>query len=183
MPKFRNWLPMWDVQVLWKLAFLSNLCPCSLVYPVIQLLFKSSHSLLNVFAKFKPIFPAGVNHSCSIIPAEKLSKEVSQIFIETSDSGCLLAEARTSVGHGRVSPAGNLVLCLAPPSQSLILYLSGPCLSLCQLPNIIRPKRKRGQCVFLSSTFSSISTSSKIMPGSCKHKQSLIAAKKIRPLR
>lgn len=148
-----------------------------------QLLFKSSHSLLNAFAKFKPILPAGVNHSCSIIPAEKLSEEVSQIFVETSDSGCLLAGARTGVGHGRVSPAGNPVLCLAPPSQRLILYLSAPRLSLCQLPNIIRPKRKRGGYIILSSTFSSISTLSKIMPGSYKHKKSLIAVKNIRPLR
>lgn len=157
MPKFRNWLPMWDVPVPRKPASPSNLCPCSLVYPVIWLLFKSSHSLLNVFAKFK-CSPAGVNHSCSILPAEKLSKEVSQIFIETSDSGCLLAGARASVGHGRVSPTGNLVLCLAPPSQWLILYLSAPRLPLCQLPTITRPKRKRGGCVFLSRTFSSIST-------------------------
>lgn len=94
---------MWDAQVTWKPASPSDLCSCILVYPVIQLLFKSSHSLFNVFAKFKPILPAGVNHSCSIIPAEKLSKDVSQIFIETSDSGCLLAGARSGVGHRGVS--------------------------------------------------------------------------------
>lgn len=146
---------------------------------MIQLLFKSSHSFLNVFAKFKPILPAGVNHSCSTIPAEKLSK-VSQVFI---DSGRLLEGARTSVDHGRISLAKNPVICLAPPSQQLILYHLTPRLSLCQLSNIIRPKRKKGGCVFLNSTFSSISTSSKIMPGSYKHKQSLIAVKKIRPLR
>ena len=181
MPKFWNWLPTWDVQVLWKLASSSNLCLCSSVYPVIRLLFKSSPSLLNVFARFKSSLPAGVNHSCSIIPAEKLPKEVSQIFIETSGSGCLLAGARASVGYGRDSPSGDPVLCLAPPSQWPILYPSAPRLPLCQLPNITWPKRKRERCVFLSSTFSSISASSKIMPGSHKHKQSLIAVKKIDP--
>lgn len=102
-PKFRNWLLMWDVQVLWQPHLLSNLCPHSLVHPVIQLLFKSSHSLLNVFAKFKPVPPAGVNHSCSNIPAEKLSKEVSQITTETSGSG-FVGRSQDWRGHGHSHP-------------------------------------------------------------------------------
>lgn len=150
MPKFRNWLAMWDVPVLRKPASQPNLHPYSLVYPVIQLFFKSSHSLLNVFAKFKPSLPAGVNHLCSMIPAEKVSKEVSQIFLETSGSGCLLAGARASVGHGRVSPAGNPVLCLAALSQRLILYLSA---SRLPLPTAkCHPARNRAMCFFKKRT-------------------------------
>lgn len=170
MPKFRNWLAMWEVQVLWEPHLLSNFCSHSLAYPVIQLLFRSAHSLLNVFAKFKPILPAGVNHSCPIIPAEKLSKEVLQISTGASGSGCWLAGAKR----------GWKCVCALPHSHA----------ASASLPTAKHPPAKEknsGMCLVLQAvkpfTFSSISTSSKIMPGSCKHKKSLIAVKKIRPLR
>lgn len=169
VPKFRNWLPTWDVQVLWEPHLPSNLCPHSLVHPVIQLLFKSSHSLLNVFAKFKPILPAGVNHSCSIIPAEKLSKEVSQIPTEASGSGFLLAGARTGVA----TVTATHPLSSSPTPVPLPTAKHHPARG-----------KKRGMCsVFQAVHLAVFPASSKIMPGSCKHKKSLIAVKKIRPLR
>lgn len=170
---------MWDVQVQWEPHLLSNLCPHNSVCPVIQLLFKSSRSLLNAFAKFKPVLPAGVNHSCSIMPAEKLSREVSQISTGASGSGCLLAGARTRWGF-------QLGIWAVPhPTATATHPLSSSPVSVSLPTAKHHPEREKEWDVFgfLSSTFSSISASSKIMPGSCKHKKSLIAVKKIRPLR
>lgn len=132
MPKFSNQLPTWDVQVAQNSIFPSNLCPCGLVYPVIQLLFKSSHSLLNAFAKSEPSLPAGGNHSCSIIPAENRSKEVSQMCTETP--GWRAPVGRTRAGKGCAGlPAESPAL---PCGSAFILRLH-LCLSAnCQTSSI-----------------------------------------------
>lgn len=95
----------------------------------------------------------------------------------------MLAGARAGVRHGGVSPAGNPVFASHHHhSNSSFSSFSATSESANCQPSYSQ-KEKEGDVVFLSSTFSSISTLSKIMPGSRQRKQSLIAVKKIRPLR
>lgn len=157
----------------------SNLCPCSLVYPVTRLLFKSRHSLLNIFGKSKPSIPAGGNHSCSIIPDESLSEEGSQILLEIG--GWRVPVGRTQDQRGPRQGLPRWQPHPLPCYSSFIFQLH-LCLSAnCQTVSS-QGETERGMC-FLSGALRGISTLSKIVTGSCERKASLRAVKNMRLIR